>query len=65
MAAIFAKIGFRGIDSDLATFFRAIAIVVVLLGALLAVIGEFQALGAIAPRTWSLLAMSGLATGAS
>lgn len=64
MTAIFAKIGVEGIDSDLATFFRTIVIITVL-GALLAATGKFQPLGAITPRTWTFLALSGLATGAS
>lgn len=64
MTAIFAKIGVEGIDSDLATFFRTIVIIVVL-GLLLAVTGKFQPLGRIAPRTWIFLGLSGLATGAS
>ncbi len=64
MTAIFAKIGVEGIDSDLATFFRTIVIIVVL-GLFLAVTGKFQPLGRIAPRTWIFLGLSGLATGAS
>lgn len=50
MTAIFAKVGVEGIDSDLATFFRTIVIIVVL-GALLAVTGKFQPVGDIAPRS--------------
>ncbi len=64
MTAIFAKIGVEGIDSDLATFFRTIVIITVL-GVLLAATGKFQPLGAVTARTWTFLALSGLATGAS
>ncbi len=64
LTAIFAKLGVEGIDSDLATFFRTIVIVVVL-GALLLAAGKFQAIGKITPRTSLFLALSGLATGAS
>jgi transporter family protein len=64
LTAIFAKIGVEGIDSDLATLFRTLVIVVVL-STLLAITGKFQPLGIIAPRTWLFLALSGLATGAS
>ena len=64
LTAIFAKIGVEGINSDLATLFRTLVIVVVLT-ALLALTGKFQPLGTIAPRTWLFLGLSGLATGAS
>lgn len=64
MTAIFAKIGVEGIDSDLATFFRTIVIIVVL-GALLGVTGKFQPIGDIGPRSWLFLGLSGLATGLS
>ena len=64
LTAIFAKIGVEGIDSDLATLFRTLVIVVVL-SAILAITGKFQPLGSIAPRTWLFLTLSGLATGAS
>lgn len=64
LTAIFAKIGVDGIDSDLATLFRTLVIVVVLT-LLLALTGKFQPLGDIAPRTWLFLGLSGVATGAS
>lgn len=64
LTAIFAKVGVEGINSDLATFFRTIVIIIVL-GLLLAATGKFQPIGKIAPRTWVFLALSGLATGAS
>jgi transporter family protein len=64
LTAIFAKVGVENIDSDLATFIRTLVIIAVL-GAILAVRGLFQPLGAIAGRTYLFLTLSGLATGAS
>jgi transporter family protein len=64
LTAIFAKVGVENINSDLATFIRTI-VVIVTLGFLLAVTGEFQAPGAISPRTYLFLLLSGLGTGAS
>ncbi len=64
LTAIFAKVGVENINSDLATFIRTI-VVIVTLGFLLAVTGEFQAPGTISPRTYLFLLLSGLGTGAS
>lgn len=64
LTAIFAKVGVRGIDSDLATFLRTVVIVGVL-GALLALTGKFRSLGMPSPRTAIFLVLSALATGAS
>jgi transporter family protein len=64
LTAIFAKIGVENINSDLATFIRTI-VVIVTLGFLLAVSGEFQAPGTISARTYLFLLLSGLGTGAS
>ncbi len=64
LTAIFAKVGVDGIDSDLATLFRTLIIVVVLT-VLLTLTGKFQPLGTISPRSWTFLTLSGLATGAS
>lgn len=64
LTAIFAKVGIEGINSDLATFFRTLVIIVVL-GAILAFSGKFTAMGAISARSWLFLVLSGLATGAS
>ena len=62
--AIFAKVGVENINSDLATFIRTI-VVIVTLGFLLAVTGQFQAPGSISGRTYLFLLLSGLGTGAS
>ena len=64
LTAIFAKVGVESVNSDLATFIRTIVILVVL-GAILVTLGEFQSLKSVSGRTWLFLALSGLATGAS
>ncbi len=64
LTAIFAKVGVESINSDLATFIRTIVILVVL-GAILFALGEFQSLRSVPARTWIFLGLSGLATGAS
>ena len=64
LTAIFAKVGVENINSDLATFIRTV-VVIVTLGFLLAVTGEFQAPGTISARTYLFLLLSGLGTGAS
>ena len=64
LTAIFAKVGVENINADLATFIRTI-VVIVTLGFLLAVTGEFQAPGTISARTYLFLLLSGLGTGAS
>lgn len=64
LTAIFAKVGVENINSDLATFVRTI-VVIVTLGFLLAVTGQFQAPNTISGRTYLFLLLSGLGTGAS
>ena len=64
LTAIFAKVGVENVNSDLATFIRTI-VVIVTLGFLLAVTGQFQSPGAISGRTYLFLVLSGLGTGAS
>ena len=64
LTAIFAKIGIETIGSDFATLIRT-AIILLVLGAVLAVMGKFEPVGTISPRTWTFLTLSGLATGAS
>jgi bacterial/archaeal transporter family protein len=64
LTASFAKVGVENISSDLATFIRTI-VVIVTLGFLLAVTGQFQALGTISGRTYLFMLLSGLGTGAS
>jgi transporter family protein len=64
LTAIFAKIGVANVNADFATFIRTIVILIVL-AAILASLGEFQPLGSISGRTYTFLVLSGLATGAS
>ena len=64
LTAIFAKVGVEGVNSDLATLVRTIVIGAVL-AALLAATGKLEGVGGFAPRTWTFLILSGLATGAS
>ena len=64
LTAIFAKVGISNINPDFATFIRTIVILVVL-AAILSMIGGWQSLDGITPKTWTFLVLSGLATGAS
>ncbi len=64
LTAIFAKVGVENVNSDLATFIRTI-VVIVTLGFLLAVTGQFQSPDKISARTYLFLVLSGLGTGAS
>ena len=64
LTAILAKVGVTGINSDVATFFRTI-VVLLALAVILLVTGQSQRLGAIPARSYVFLTLSGLATGAS
>ena len=64
LTAIFAKIGIRGVDSDLATLVRT-AIVIVVLSAFVWFAGKWSNPFALPQKTWLFLGLSGLATGAS
>ncbi len=64
LTAIFGKIGVENVNSDFATFIRTVVILGVL-AAMLAALGEYQSLATISPKTYLFLALSGLATGAS
>jgi len=64
LTAIFAKVGVEEVNSDFATFFRTIIILVVL-GGILFVTNQFQPLRSISAKSYSFLCLSGLATGAS
>lgn len=64
LTAIMAKIGIENVNSDFATFIRTIVILMTL-AVILYATGQFQSPGAIAPRTYLFLTLSGLATGAS
>ncbi len=62
--AIFAKIGIRGVDSDLATLVRTFIIFFVL-AAYVALLGKWSNPLRMPGKTWAFLALSALATGAS
>lgn len=64
LTAIFAKVGVTGINSDFATLLRTV-VVLVSLALILFATGQYQSLGAISPRSYLFLLLSGLATGAS
>ena len=64
LTAIFAKIGIRGVDSDLATLVRT-AIIIVVLSGFVWFAGKWSNPLLLSPKTWLFLGLSGLATGAS
>lgn len=63
LTAIFAKVGVRAIDPDLATLVRTLVILALVAG-IVAFTGAWHP-GAVPGRTWAFLVLSGLATGAS
>jgi transporter family protein len=64
LTAIFAKIGIKGVDSDLATAIRTVVILLLAWGIAVAR-GATAGLPQLTGRTWIFLVLSGLATGAS
>ncbi len=64
LTAIFAKIGIRGVDSDLATLVRT-AIIIVVLSGFVWFAGKWSNPLLLSSKTWLFLGLSGLATGAS
>ncbi|NLB64936.1 MAG: EamA family transporter [Lentisphaerae bacterium] len=62
--AIFAKIGIKGVDSDLATLVRTFIIFFVL-AAYVALMGKWSNPLYLPKKTWLFLTLSALATGAS
>lgn len=64
LTAIFAKIGIKGVDSDLATLVRT-GIIIVVLSAFVWFAGKWSNPFELPGRTWLFLGLSGLATGAS
>jgi transporter family protein len=64
LTAIFAKIGIRNVDADLATLVRTVIIVGVL-AAFVVLTGKWRDPRALPGRTWLFLVLSALATGAS
>jgi transporter family protein len=64
LTAIFAKIGIKGVDSDLATLVRT-GIIIIVLSAFVWYTGKWSNPFDLPARTWLFLGLSGLATGAS
>jgi bacterial/archaeal transporter family protein len=64
LTAVFAKIGIRDVDSDLATLIRT-AIIIVLLAVFIPLAGKWSNPLALSAKTWTFLVLSSMATGAS
>lgn len=64
LTAILAKLGIRGVDSNVATAVRT-AVVLVFAWGLVALQGNLGAVTAFGRSTWTFLVLSGVATGAS
>lgn len=64
LTAIFAKVGIRGVDSDLATLIRTVMILA-LLGPFVLLAGKWSNPFTLSPKTMLFLALSAMATGAS
>ena len=62
--SILAKMGMDGVNSTLATAIRTV-VVLVMAWAMVLITGTGKGIGAITPRSWVFLVLSGLATGAS
>jgi transporter family protein len=62
--AIFAKIGIRDVNSDLATLIRT-AIIILVLSGFIWFTGKWSNPLALSGKTWLFLGLSGIATGAS
>ncbi|MGF7082537.1 EamA family transporter [Mucilaginibacter sp. UYCu711] len=64
LTAIFAKIGIKGVDTDLATAIRTV-VIIILAWAIVFVKGSNNTIGALTRQNWTFLILSGLATGLS
>ncbi len=64
LTAIFAKIGIRDVDSDLATLIRT-ALILAVLSPFVWLTGKWSNPLALSSKTWIFLGLSALATGAS
>jgi transporter family protein len=64
LTAILAKVGVAGIDSNLATFYRT-GVVLLALAFVISARGDWIGIGTVSARSWTFLALSGLATAAS
>ena len=64
LTAIFAKVGVAGVNADYATFVRTV-VVILALGLILTMTGQWQGLDVLKGKTGLFLTLSALATGAS
>ena len=64
LTSIFAKIGIKDVDSNLATALRTI-VVLVMAWLMVLITGSFDGIDGISRKTLLFLVLSGLATGAS
>lgn len=64
LTAIFAKVGIKGVDSDLATAIRTVIILIIAWGIALFK-GSAENMGALSKTNWLFLVLSGCATGLS
>ncbi|MEM6503823.1 MAG: EamA family transporter [Cyanobacteria bacterium P01_C01_bin.89] len=64
LTTIFAKVGVEGVNSNLATAIRTVVILAIVWGIAWQG-GQLSKLGAIAPKSWLFLILSGIATGLS
>ncbi|MBL4933806.1 EamA family transporter [Clostridium paridis] len=64
LTSILAKVGIKGVDSNLATAIRTVVIIVLAWGIVFAT-GSQNGLGSLSKKNWIFLILSGLATGLS
>lgn len=64
LTAIFAKIGIKGVDSDLATAIRTV-IILIIAWSIALYKGSAENMGALTKINWTFLVLSGCATGLS
>jgi transporter family protein len=64
LTAIFAKIGIKGVDTDLATAIRTVVILLIA-WAIVLYKGANQGIGGLSKLNWTFLVLSGCATGLS
>lgn len=64
LTAIFAKVGIKGVDTDLATAIRTVVIIIIA-WAIVFVKGANSGMGSLTKQNWTFLVLSGCATGLS
>lgn len=64
LTAIFAKIGIKGVDTDLATAIRTV-VIIILAWAIVFIKGSNNTIGSLTRQNWTFLILSGCATGLS